>query len=115
MNGVLMMVLAVLCSAAASYCLKLGAANGASGGLLALALQPVMLAAMVCYAASFGAYALALQKIPLSLAQPAITAGVSILATLVAVALLGETMSAANWIGLALICVGIALLSAGKI
>ena len=114
MSGLLMMGLVILCSAGASFCLKLGA-GGQARGLLDIALQPMVMFAAVLYAASVGAYALALQKIPLTLAQPAITAGVSIMSTLVAVAVLHEAMSMANWCGLALVCVGIALLSAGKI
>ena len=113
MSGLLMMVVAILCSTGASFCLKLGAC-GEVRGLLDIALQPVVIFAAVLYAASFGAYALALQKIPLTLAQPAITAGVSIMSTLAAVTMLHETMSKANWCGLVLVCVGIALLSAGK-
>ncbi|MGZ3183363.1 MAG: DMT family transporter [Telluria sp.] len=116
MSGYLMIAIAVVFGAAASYCLKLGAAASASvQGFLAMALQPPVLAAMICYAASFGAYALALQKIPLTLAQPAITACVSILTTLIAVAVLGERMSVVNWCGLAFICTGIVLLSSGKL
>ena len=113
MSGLLMMGLVILCSAGASFCLKLGA-GGQARGLLDIALQPMVMFAAVLYAASFGAYALALQKIPLTLAQPVITAGVSIMSTLAAVTMLHETMSKANWCGLALVCVGIALLSAGK-
>ena len=113
MNGLLMMGVAMLCSAGASVCLKLGAGGGARGAF-DIALQPVMILAALLYVTSFGAYALALQKIPLTLAQPAITAGVSIMSTLVAVTVLHETMSKANWCGLVLVCVGIALLSMGK-
>ena len=113
MSGLLMMGVVMLCSAGASFCLKLGAGGGARG-LLDIALQPVMIFAAVLYVASFGAYALALQKIPLTLAQPVSTAGVSIMSTLVAVTVLHEAMSKANWCGLVLVCVGIALLAAGK-
>lgn len=113
MKGLPMMAVAILCSAAASYCLKLGAA-GAPRSLLAMALQPTMLGAMALYAGSFGAYAIALQKIPLTLAQPAMTAGASLLTALVAVLVLGESMSMANWCGLLLVAAGIMLLSAGK-
>lgn len=116
MSGMLMIFVAVLCSAAASCCLKIGpGAGGAAHGVFAMAVQPMMLGAMVLYAGSFGTYALALRKIPLTLAQPTITAGASILTALVAVTVLDETMSRANWCGLALVCVGIALLAVGKI
>jgi multidrug transporter EmrE-like cation transporter len=115
MLGALLLAVAVLSSAGASYCLKLGATAAAGRGALALALQPATLAGLAFYAASFAVYALALQRIPLSLAQPAITAGVSVLTALAAVLLLGETMSVANWCGLMLVCAGIALLSAGKL
>ncbi|MGZ3183341.1 MAG: DMT family transporter [Telluria sp.] len=115
MLGALLLAVAVLSSAAASYCLKLGAAAVAGRGALALALQPTTLASVVFYGASFVAYALALQRVPMSLAQPTITAGASLLTAVAAVLVFGEAMSTANWCGLALVGAGIALLSAGKL
>jgi multidrug transporter EmrE-like cation transporter len=69
----------------------------------------------VCYAATFALYALALQKVPLSLAQPVITGGASVLTAVVSVMFLREAMAPLNWAGLALVCAGIYLLFAGRI
>lgn len=116
MNGTMLLLLCVLFSAAASYSLKLGATSEAeSGGLLAIALQPLTLLGGVCYAATFVLYAIALQKVPLSLAQPVITGGASVVTALVSVWVLKESMGAFNWLGLALVCLGVYLLFLGKV
>ncbi len=115
MTGTVLLLACVCLSAAASYFLKLGATGDvAANGLLAIARSPMTLLGAFCYAATFGLYALALQKVPLSLAQPVITGGASVITAIVSVALLRETMGAANWFGLALVCAGIFLLFSGK-
>ena len=68
-----------------------------------------------CYAATFALYAVALQKVPLSLAQPVITGGASVVTAVVSVWLLRESMGAVNWLGLALVCLGLYLLFAGRL
>ena len=60
-------------------------------------------------------YAVALQKVPLSLAQPVITGGASVVTAVVSVWLLRESMGAVNWLGLALVCLGLYLLFAGRL
>lgn len=59
------------------------------------------------YSAAFLAYIYVLRLVPLSLAQPVITAGVSAVTAVVAVMLFRETMAWTNWFGLTLICAGI--------
>jgi multidrug transporter EmrE-like cation transporter len=61
----------------------------------------------VFYSAAFLGYIYVLRLVPLSLAHPVITAGVSAVTALVAVMFFREQMLLANWIGLTLICAGI--------
>jgi multidrug transporter EmrE-like cation transporter len=64
---------------------------------------------------TFGLYALALQKVPLSLAQPVITGGASVVTAVLAAIVLRETMGLVNWFGLLLVCSGIYLLFLGRV
>lgn len=115
MSGTLLLVACLLLSAAASYFLKLGAVSAAGqNGFLALAMHPMTLLGAACYAATFLLYALALQRVPLSLAQPVITAGASVVTVILAARMLNETMVYLNWLGVALVCVGIFLLFQGR-
>jgi multidrug transporter EmrE-like cation transporter len=115
MSGLLLLVLCVSLSAAASYFLKLGATASGAGSLLAIATNPLTIVGGVCYAATFGLYALALQKVPLSLAQPVITGGASVVTAVLAAIVLRETMGLVNWFGLLLVCSGIYLLFLGRV
>lgn len=115
MNGAAILGLCVLLSTGASYFLKLGAmAMQPGAGLAGFVLSPMIWLGGLCYVATFAGYAIVLQKVPLSLAQPVITAGVSVLTALLSVMFLKEIMSAANWAGLLLVCAGIYLLFLGK-
>ncbi len=115
MSGPLLLLLCVCLTAAASYFLKLGAtAELGRGGLLAIATNPLTLLGASCYAATFGLYALALQKVPLSLAQPVITGGASVVTAVLSALLLREVMGLTNWLGLLLVCLGIYLLFLGR-
>lgn len=114
MSGSLLLLLCVSLSAAASYFLKLGATASGGAGLLAIAMNPFTMLGGVCYAATFGLYALALQKVPLSLAQPVITGGASVVTAVLAAMVLKETMGLVNWLGLLLVCSGIYLLFFGR-
>lgn len=115
MTGPVLLFLCLLLSAAASYFLKLGATAGLSGvGWWGIVIHPLTLLGAVCYAATFGFYALALQKVPLSLAQPVITGGASVVTALLAVTLLKEPMVLINWLGLLLVTSGIYLLFIGR-
>jgi multidrug transporter EmrE-like cation transporter len=116
MSGMLLLVICIFLTAAASYFLKLAALEEASrGGLLSMATNPYTILGGICYATTFGAYAIALQKVPLSLAQPVITAGASVVATLLSVFLLREGMALVNWAGLLLVCLGIYLIFLGRL
>lgn len=116
MSGILLLIFCIFSSTSASICLKKAAGLGARDGLLAtFVFNPMIIAGILCYAASFIAYFFALQKVRLSVAQPVITSGVSIVTVFVALVIFKEPMSMLNWIGLTLISVGIVFLSVGKI
>lgn len=116
MNGPLLLLVCVILTAAASYSLKLAAlAEAGRGGVIAMATNPLTIVGALCYAATFAMYAIALQKVPLSLAQPVITGGASIVTALLSVLLLKEFMGIFNWIGLLLVCLGIYLMFVGRV
>ena len=66
------------------------------------------------YSAAFLGYIYVLRVVPLSLAQPVITTGVSVITVLAAMIIFRESMSLINWVGLTLICVGIFFLFLGR-
>jgi multidrug transporter EmrE-like cation transporter len=65
---------------------------------------------MLCYAASVCVWLAALSKAPVSTAYPMLSLGYVVVAA-VSVAWLGESMSTAKMLGIALICVGVILVS----
>ena len=115
MNGAALLLLRVLFSAGASWFLKIGAV-GVIGrdNLLAMATNPMIMLGGLCYVLAFVSYVIVLQKVQLSLAQPVITAGASVITVVVSTLLLKEVMSSANWLGLILICGGVYLMFMGR-
>ena len=67
------------------------------------------------YSIAFLGYIYVLKIVPLSLVQPVITAGVSVLTTVVAVMFFKEQLMSIHWFGLLLICTGIFLLFWGRV
>jgi multidrug transporter EmrE-like cation transporter len=67
-------------------------------------------AGMVCYAASLCVWLAALSKAPVSTAYPMLSLGYIVVAA-ISVLWLGETLSPAKVMGIALICVGVFLVS----
>jgi multidrug transporter EmrE-like cation transporter len=67
-------------------------------------------AGMVCYAASVCVWLAALSKAPVSTAYPMLSLGYVVVAA-VSVMWLGESMSPAKVLGIALICAGVVLVS----
>jgi len=67
-------------------------------------------AGMVCYATSVCVWLAALSKAPVSTAYPMLSLGYIVVAA-VSVLWLGETLSSAKVLGIALICVGVILVS----
>lgn len=115
MSGITLLVLCVLLNAAASIFLKYGAsALTGSFSFSDLTSTPMIWIGAVCYSAAFLGYIYALRIVPLSLAQPVMTAGVSAVTVLFAVMIFREPMALANWIGLVLVCLGVFLLFWGR-
>ena len=65
---------------------------------------------MLCYGASLCVWLAALAKAPVSTAYPMLSLGYVVVAA-VSVAWLGETLTAAKIVGIALICAGVVLVS----
>ncbi len=71
-------------------------------------------AGMVCYAASVCVWLAALSKAPVSTAYPMLSLGYIVVAA-VSVLWLGETLSPAKVLGIALICAGVVLVSRSSV
>lgn len=116
MNALLTLSVCILFSAGASVFLKLGVMElNETINFSSIIRNPMIWTGSFCYFSAFLGYIYLLRLIPLSLAQPVITAGVSIVTTLIAVMYIKESMSFINWSGLLLICSGIFLLFLGRV
>lgn len=114
-KALLLLAVCVLFSVLASLALKQGAhalKDGFSAGDLFA--SPMLWLGGLFYAAAFLGYIYTLRVVPLSLAQPVITAGVSVFTALLAVQLFRESLSLFNWAGLLLVCLGVFLLFVGR-
>ena len=80
------------------------------GIILALIQNPPFWGGMLCYALSVCVWIAALTKAPVSTAYPMLSLGYVVVAV-AAVAWLGESMTTAKIAGIALICVGVVLVS----
>jgi len=69
---------------------------------------------MVCYGASLCVWLAALSKAPVSIAYPMLSLGYVVVAA-VSFAWLGESMTTAKMLGIALICVGVILVSRSSV
>jgi multidrug transporter EmrE-like cation transporter len=78
--------------------------------VLILFKSPPFWAGMVCYAASVCVWLAALSKAPVSTAYPMLSLGYVVVAA-VSVMWLGESMTPAKVMGIALICAGVVLVS----
>jgi len=81
-----------------------------SGSVVILFKSPPFWAGMACYAASICVWLAALTKAPVSTAYPMLSLGYVLVAA-VSVLWLGEAMSPAKLLGIALICTGVVLVS----
>ena len=116
MSGSLLLALCVFLSAAASIFLKIGASKLIEPlSFLSLINNQMIWIGAIFYAAAFIGYIFALRLVPLSLAQPIITVGVSATTALVAVVFFRESMLFVNWAGFLLIGVGVYFLFVGRI
>lgn len=115
MNGLILLAVCILFSAGASIFLKLGATSFIEQvEFLSLIKNPMIWIGGMCYSAAFLGYIFVLRIVPLSLAQPVITAGVSLVTAFVALIFFREQILPLNWIGLLLVCLGIVFLFWGR-
>jgi multidrug transporter EmrE-like cation transporter len=84
------------------------------GSVLILAKSVPFWAGMTCYGASVCVWLAALSKAPVSTAYPMLSLGYVVVAA-VSVLWLGETMTGAKVLGIALICAGVVLVSRSSI
>jgi multidrug transporter EmrE-like cation transporter len=85
-----------------------------SSSIVILFKSPPFWSGMLCYAASVCVWVAALSKAPVSTAYPMLSLGYVVVAA-VSVAWLGETLSPAKMLGIALICTGVVLVSRNSI
>lgn len=115
MSGLYLLAACIVLSAAASFFLKLGSTSlDKQLDLLGLISNPMLWVGGFCYTATFIGYIYLLRVLPLSLAQPAITAGASLVTMFLAVLFLREQLTLINWSGVLLVCFGIFLLFFGR-
>lgn len=89
-----------------------GAAGSILHYLLMLAVNPWFIIGLSCYVISMGLWMLVLSKLEVSLAYPLLSIGY-IIAAIIGYYYLGESIGVHRIVGIALICVGIVVLSRG--
>jgi len=121
---VIALVVALALNAAANLMIKFGMraidlelagaspmANGIAGLLRILLRNWVLLAGLGCFALNVVFYAFALQKLAISVAYPIMVAsGFGIIVTVAGI-MLGERLSALQWVGVAAILLGVTLVA----
>lgn len=85
-----------------------------SGSILILCKSLPFWGGMFCYGASLCVWVAALSKAPVSTAYPMLSLGYVVVAA-ISVGWLGETMTPAKLIGIALICAGVVLMSRSSV
>lgn len=115
MISFLLLLACILSSTLASIFLKMGISNPDKLTLLSLISNWKIWLGAFFYASAFLGYIYTLRLVPLSLAQPVITAGVSAITALVATLFFREQMLLGNWFGLFLIFMGIFFLFYGRV
>lgn len=126
---VVALVVALLLNAAANLMIKFGMArmdaelagagllDGGIVGLIRIVLRHwILLVGLCCFAANVVFYAFALQKLPISVAYPVMVASGFAIIVIVAGLILRERLSVVQWVGVAAILIGVALVAkdAGK-
>ena len=114
MIGWIALGIALVLNAAANALLKAGSVALKEGltkeALAAAVLNPYLIGGIVLFALNVLFYTLALSKLPLSLAYPAMVIGGLLIVTTASVLVFGESLSYLQVGGLALIVVGVILL-----
>ncbi len=86
-------------------------ANGPWGVVTLLLRHWVVLAGITCFALNVVFYAYALQKLQISMAYPVMVTGGFVIIVIVAGLMLHERLSMLQWVGVAAILVGVALVA----
>ena len=116
MTWIVLLAICIFLSTAATIFLKMGAASlSGNPDLSSILYNYVIWIGAVLYFSAFVTYIYVLRDGALSLAQPILTSGVSVLTALLAVLIFKEQMLLLNWLGLVFICTGIFLLSVGRV
>lgn len=117
-RGLLFLGLAILSNAGANVLIKMGMTSrgdavgeGLLSALLAIALNPVVVAGFFFFALTFVLYSVALSSLDLSYAYPLMTGGALLLIFALSALCLGEPLSAIRFGGMLLIVGGIAVVS----
>ena len=113
--GLLMLIGGILTNALASVLLKLSAGHraGADGGLIAVLLDWRLIGAVGSYFLSFLLYSVSLRNLPLSVAQPVLTASAIVLIGICSVVFFSEAFSPLKIAGYGLLIVGVVLIYLG--
>ncbi len=89
-----------------------GALGGGLVGLVRLLIRHwVVLLGLACFAANVVFYALALQKMPISIAYPVMVTGGFVIIVIVAGAILKERLTLMQWMGVGAILLGVTLVA----
>lgn len=116
MNGFTLLILSTFSSALASVCLKINSITlDKKIGFFFSIINIWTALGLFFYGFAFFCYIFLLKKIPLSLAQPTITAGTSTITVILAMSFFNENLSFFNFLGLIFIFVGIFFLFMGKV
>lgn len=121
---VIALVIALSLNAAANLMMKFGmraidvelaggsAMSGGVVGLVRLLLRNwVLLLGLACFALNVVFYTFSLQKLPISIAYPIMVASGFGIIAIVAARMLGESLTGAQWVGVAAILLGVALVA----
>lgn len=111
MNGFILILICVASSAIGSICLKQMSEMTSKSNVIDLIYQPLLWAGAFFYFFSFVAYAYAIRVLPLSFVQPIVTAGVTLLVSLLAVVIFKESIHGLHLLGLVLILAGLLLIT----
>jgi multidrug transporter EmrE-like cation transporter len=108
-SGLILVSICIFASALASVSLKQLSSGVADSNFTHLFLHPLFW--LGGYGVSFVSYIYALKDLPLSLLQPAVTAGVTLLVSIIAITFFHEVIHAARFVGLIFIFMGLVLVA----
>ncbi len=123
MKYIVALIAALLLNAAANLMMKAGMTrveaaggllkDGLPGALRAVATSPILVVGLTCFALNAAFYMFALQSptLKISLAYPVMVGGGYAIIASVAYLVLGDRMTAGQWIGVALVLTGVLIIA----